>query len=127
MGCDIHIALEKQVADKWVLVNRVEGPARKRNYERFAKLAGVRGEGPAPKGLPADISAGAHLFATEWSEDGHSWSWLPMYEARRIWPETEWCGPAEKPPSDPEYYYFGIDTDTSRGRGLYRVIFWFDN
>jgi hypothetical protein len=74
VGCDIHIVLERQHADKWIgfrsfsplpkraleLHNMVEidvnsrsayayWKIENRDYDFFATLAGVRGEGPTPR------------------------------------------------------------------------------
>lgn len=49
--------------------------ARQRNYEVFAKLAGVRGPGPDPRGIPDDASDLTKLALDSWGRDGHSHSW----------------------------------------------------
>ena len=58
MGCDIHIVAERLTApDTWIGIrdfhsfhDKVGGwcfpAALERNYERFAALAGIRGDGP---------------------------------------------------------------------------------
>lgn len=78
MGADIHIVIEAlprgrtewvgvgttqfslnfidhytSDVDKWPTITRLSN----RNYTFFAALAGVRGEGPAPLGLPKDASS----------------------------------------------------------------------
>ena len=130
MGCDIHIAVEKKVRDGWVMVDRLHYQTNKdacnRNYRRFAKLAGVRGDGPEPKGLPADISESADLYVEEWEGDAHSHSWLPAEEAAKIFLETEY---EHEERSDyrkkyPLEHYFGIDDEKSSD---YRIVFFFDN
>lgn len=96
MGCDIHLILEYKYKGQWVGVHdfgsacavshylfhsntEKKDPtwsaywrAQGRNYRLFASLAGVRGEGPKPNGLPADISPLAEYAVTTWGEDGHS-------------------------------------------------------
>lgn len=65
MGTDIYIFLEFLlpngiwVADEYhqKTDNEMGLPATCRNYDVFAALAGVRGEGPKPKGLPIDVSS----------------------------------------------------------------------
>jgi hypothetical protein len=106
MGCDIHMVLEKQVKVRglfrWVGVNafpyvsgtiyrsdgaghhtasgHVHWDVRGRNYDLFAALAGVRGPGPAARGVPDDVSDLAYLEIGVWGEDGHSHSWGLMTE-----------------------------------------------
>jgi hypothetical protein len=63
--------------------------ARTRNYRRFAKLAGVRGDGPNPKGLPADASDLTLLVLSESNDDLHSHTWYSLREACLIWLRTD--------------------------------------
>ena len=56
-------------------------PIRERNYALFAALAGVRGPGPAPLGVPDDASDMARMAVEEWGGDGHSHSWLTLEAA----------------------------------------------
>ena len=92
MGCDIHVYLEKKFGDKWIGVQEVrhffhypapeEGKEPKKEYswvgaksrydDLFATLAGVRGVGPDPKGLPDDASEMVLAVATHWQSDGHT-------------------------------------------------------
>jgi len=46
-----------------------------RNYDLFASLAGVRGEGPHPKGIPDDIAPLTAGWIDSWGGDAHSHSW----------------------------------------------------
>lgn len=135
MGCDIHIVVEQKVGEKWVAcfipryhhdeAHKASFPcALTRNYQRFGKLAGVRTDGPAPRGLPDDISDTTKLLTDGWGEDGHSHSWLPLHEAIEVFQKTEWVGPAEYGADYPGYHYFNIDPDT---KADYRVVFWFDS
>lgn len=104
MGCDIHFVIERKLGDRWVGVYSTEStprlptiggrmvddlydrypPFKERNYAFFARLAGVRGDGPDPLGLPEDVSDLAHL---EFANDGdmHSHSYLPYEEFLRRW------------------------------------------
>jgi hypothetical protein len=142
VGCDIHMVLERRDHEKnrWVGIDTFLGGkagsydapycfarATSRNYRRFAQLAGVRGDGPAPLGLPADISETTDWMVRDWGADGHSHSWLPAADAARIFFETEWW--KDKEPNAfqkkwPESFYFGIE---SEHLGDFRLIFWFDN
>lgn len=146
MGCDIHMVLEKRFGEKWVgidtFVTHHRAPytvekgqmdwstpvARGRNYMRFARLAGVRGDGPEPRGLPADVSETSKALSDAWDGDGHSHSWLPLKDAARIWVETE-REPSEYATKYPESYFFNADVSdgSSEAETDYRVVFWFDN
>ena len=123
MGCDIHGWVERKVGDKWVAERELPDAATNRNYERFAALAGVRGDGPEARGLPTDISDTARMHANDWGVDGHSHSWLPVADALPIFLETargltDW---AQRYPSEE---FFGVDIDE---RHEWRIVFWFDN
>jgi len=129
MGCDIHGWVEKRAADKWVAFSELKD--RGRNYERFANLAGVRGAGPEPKGIPPDASDTVKLRIERDGSDGHSHSFLGIEDAYKIFRSTT---------SEEFYSYydaFGIDDDRDlknrckecgsiRG-SEFRLVFWFDN
>lgn len=125
MGCDIHIALERKVGNKWVMVNVMhwDRPCTKRDYRRFAALAGVRGEGPAPRGVPADVSDSAKLLIDDWGDDGHSHSWMTIEEAVPIFLATERV-PDEYGRTYPLGHYFGIDRAEHKS---HRIVFFFDS
>lgn len=147
MGCDIHLVLEKCHGDKWIAVDTFtpfhrqyaakdeamdgwSAPiARCRNYERFAALAGVRGNGPAPLGVPEDASDTARFFIEKWNCDGHSHSWLPLDTAAGVWAATERNELSDFAKQYPDSHYFNVDCSEGSGNemGDYRVIFWFDN
>lgn len=153
MGCDIHMVVERCVNGKWVGIDamhhlttrkRRHGDlgfaiplATDRNYERFAKLAGVRGDGPKPNGLPDDISDLTRLEVDYYGDDGHSHGWLPLKDAACLWSATEWrdgkLDPESYEAKFPEAHYFrceAIDAGGSSNRGRladYRLVFWFDN
>lgn len=84
MGADIHLFLERKAKikgeDKWVGLKKVPGPADNRNYRLFADLAGVRGEGPEPKGLPDDVSDLVWMESDYWDVDAHSHSHCSLTE-----------------------------------------------
>jgi hypothetical protein len=148
MGCDIHLVLEQRDGDKWVGVdtfvshNRAYAKdemdaysspiARQRNYNRFAALAGVRGKGPAARGIPDNASDTARFLVKSWASDGHSHSWLPMKEAAQIWLNTGYHDlkdAADFIKKYPECHYFNVDCSEGSGKSAddFRVVFWFDN
>lgn len=138
MGCDIHLVLERKHENRWIAVDTFIGHesayggawslpiALTRNYERFAALAGVRGDGPEPRGLPDDASETARYLADECGWDGHSHSWMPVKDAARIFAATEHAPPKPESTSSkcPAYYYFGAYDDSA---DEFRLVFWFDN
>ncbi|MHB1952354.1 MAG: hypothetical protein ACYCOU_01280 [Sulfobacillus sp.] len=125
MGCDIHVFLERRVHDRWVMVKELDGEGvSERNYKRFAALAGVRGDGPKPRGLPIDVSESTNLHADDWGTDGHSHSWLPVSEAAPIFLATgtnlsRWAH------EDPITCFFGERAADDPEN--HRIVFWFDN
>lgn len=128
MGCDIHGTVEKKVGDRWVMVDRLHysHPTTRRNYERFAALAGVRGDGPEPKGIPPDVSESTKLYIEEWGVDGHTHSFLDLVDAARLFLNTDHLG-KEIGKYEKEYpisHYFDVD---EANPGEYRLVFWFDN
>jgi hypothetical protein len=145
MGCDIHLTLEKRLGDKWICIDTFKSHqdsnghghsmpvAKDRNYKRFAALAGVRGAGPEPKGVPADVSDTTRYLINEWRGDGHSHSWLSLDEATRIFLDTQWAPPGHELPSfileHPDSHFFNVDCSHGSGEtvGDYRIVFWFDN
>jgi hypothetical protein len=164
MGCDIHLVLERKHKDKWVGVydygyrtlppgffekhyseegKYIEGrwfsyACKRRNYEAFAKMAGVRGEGPDPKGMPDDASDLSLMISDHWGIDGHSHSWLTLPEAVEIFLSCEedqanlWFAPdAETDVRRAACYlhYFGVDDIDQEYNRVedYRIVFWFDN
>jgi len=139
MGCDIHMVVEKQVGDRWIAIRLLDGyhcrpddewrspVARARNYERFAALAGVRGDGPPAKGVPEDLSETTRFLIEQYGNDGHSHSWLGIEEAIAIFKETEW-NPERLSKFNreyPDYFYFGLEREIDKGP--HRLVFWFDN
>jgi len=124
MGADIHIAIEKKVKDKWLMVTRLHWsrPGSQRNYKRFGVLASVRGHGMEPKGIPADASESTRLFVED--SDFHSHSWLPVVEASKIFLETEYGDVDGYIKDFPACHYFDLD-----GENLddYRIVFCFDS
>lgn len=140
MGTDIHGVVEHRRPDgTWIAIRTLDvvldeqgrehrPGASARNDERFAILAGVRGDGPASRGLPDDASDAARwLFEGRGHDDP---SWLPLDEATRILAMTD---PAEPfgPGGLPEFgnhgggndYEFGM---TSSEGPDDRLVFWFE-
>lgn len=125
MGCDIHGWVEVKVGDKYIAVKELK--SRERNYERFAKLAGVRDYAETsdgtPNGIPNDVSDTAGYDISEWGIDGHSHSYLPLEEAARIFLDTT-DKPDEYITKYPAIAFFDYeDEDLSNAR----LVFWFDN
>ncbi len=133
MAFDARGALPDQITGRaWASITN-------RNYELFAKLAGVRGEGPEPNGVPQDVSQLARVQLEGWNSDAHSVSYLSLREFTKRYCTCEHIisnaaadrlqgGDAFK---DTETICAGgydfddydeIDTDTD-----VRIIFWFDN
>lgn len=165
MGCDIHPILERKFKDKWIGMDdyayktsfdfdrsnnkwgppkftSAAGEIRSRNYARFAKFAGVRGEGQDPKGMPDDASDLAKWRCEEYGQDGHSHSWLTLREALDLCvaADIEHNMNATLADDAPQKthaveFYFGVEIDTEDydGKGPhdsidnYRLVFWFDN
>jgi hypothetical protein len=146
MGADIHMVLEQRFEDRWVglhdypYINKtaVESDsgtplsryffwkATNRNYKLFAAIAGVRGEGPDPKGVPDDASDLAHLAIESYGGDGHSHTWLSEEEAIRTWApyvlkDGDWVAPERRQKVGD---YLGMD---DVGRDQYRLVIFFDN
>lgn len=155
MGCDIHVVLEEKYEGEWVGVhacpyilhvkntndsgeNYVGWQATCRNYDFFAKLAGVRGKGPEPLGLPEDASALARMKADAWGADGHSHSYCSVREfvqkEMQTW-DSEFITAAIRKKfltgndgiRRRALELLGVDTNTDEDLDRFRVVFWFDN
>jgi hypothetical protein len=107
MGCDIHMYMEwrqgdgpwqiapchpkeeenqdDDVRDRWS-----DFVAAGRNYNVFGALAGVRRDGPSPKGLPDDVSPEVHSEVDSWNDDGHSHSWCTLEELEKALLDCEY-------------------------------------
>jgi hypothetical protein len=96
MGADIHMYAEKRLKNgEWATVQTFAPVAKRavgmapegsvydwmfyevqgRNYALFATLAGVRGFGRDPLGIPDDASALFKEYAQSWGSDAHSHSY----------------------------------------------------
>ena len=135
MSCSIHMTVERRVEGRWVCVNtmlHVEDDrhgfcfpvARTQIYRRFAALAGVRGDGPEPRGIPEDICPATRYQIDQMGVDGHSHSWLPLLDAVQILLATEPRRLSDFELRYPTCYYFGLE---SWPFNEYRLVFWFDN
>jgi hypothetical protein len=108
MGADIHIYIEWKVGDQpWVHDDghveedgRIKEAADSRNYSLFAKLAGVRGDGPDPKGIPDDVSPKTKIAVSQYGEGGHSHSYESLYDFMRLNREChlEYCKEENRSP-----------------------------
>lgn len=98
-----------------------------RNYHLFAMLAGVRGAGPDPKGVPDDASDLAKMGIASWGRDGHSHSYGLLSEVGAIFLLSS--GDPTEILSETRIKsildLFGLDYSESLDE--YRLIFWFDN
>ena len=126
MGCDIHGRVERKVGNKWVAERELTELGALRNYERFAKLAGVRGDGPEARGMPIDISDTARLHLESWGVDVHSCSYLPLGEAAGVFLATTF-GLTDWQRQYSTDTFFGVSIDGSDSRHERRLVFWFDN
>ena len=124
MGCDIHGWVEVQSSSgEWIGVYELDIS---RNYHLFGQLAGVRNEGPLPKGLPNDASAVVKWYFLECNPDEnyHSHSHLSLREASKVFVDTDYTidDYKRKYPEDAYFNWpYGVDVDKGR------IVFWFDN
>jgi hypothetical protein len=101
MGCDIHMYIETRVGDgEWQADQHHQHiidddgdhyipavNATGRNYQLFADLANVRGEGMfglEPLGLPDDVSDIVNKASDDWDVDGHSHSYISLKDFIKI-------------------------------------------
>ena len=118
MGCDIHVTLESKDDDEWWSLGA--GMVLDRNYRTFANLAGVRGDGPPPKGLPDKISwmawdKGGGKESLEGGFHSHSWSTI-----------EEWEEAIDDDAPEYQAILAAAKTLQSHGRET-KIVFWFDN
>jgi len=135
MGCDIHMILESRIKGIWIYDCDIPWQAdiTSRNYTFFGALAGVRYDGPAPRGLPDDVCPATRARAE--GEDWHSHSYGSAFNVYQEWCTTnlmpqqeDWvkhmftCGGygAGRPhATEPT---FGTLTNADQ-----RIVYWFDN
>lgn len=150
MGCDIHMILEVKANDKWIGLNTfqyfsrhaVEADmphselphtsqyffwlVRARNYTLFGKLAGVRTDGPEPRGVPEDASELARMIIEDWDCDGHSHSWGLLSEIGGLFLATyEPNKMVDDKRVDRMLGLFGLDEEAEPEN--YRLVYFFDN
>lgn len=130
MGCDIHIVFERRFTPTgpWVGVVSVDAlrmdsrpPCDNRNYAFFARLAGVRGDGPKALGLPDDAGELARFLAASWDGDGHSHSYVPLAAFVDAYNHS---GFGDKTTSEGPGHVTGLYIDDITH---WRAVFWFDN
>lgn len=107
---------------------------KQRNYQFFGALAGVRKDGPEPKGAPSDMSHLARMCVDGWGVDGHSHSHDTLHEFARRWLMTTRTTEVVAMRVIQEGMTFNqliskvignwIMDDTDKE---YRVVYWFDN
>lgn len=125
MGCDIHVCVEKKINGRWVMLNAPgwKSPCEERTYKRFAALAGVRGDGPKPRGIPKNASVATRFWLDKRAD--HSHSWLTMNDACKVFCETGFKPLSEWAKAYPAHYFFEIyDTEDPKD---YRIVFGFDS
>lgn len=171
MGADIHMYIEKRTSNgDWACVRNLNETLhskslsvlarassamndgfhaywnlRSRNYALFAALAGVRGDGPEPRGLPEDVSQLIEDEYEGWRGDAHSVSWYLASDFVRIYESV--TTPELLPDDEPlsEYVIARMEHGDRRAVEMflidkvslymndedsvndYRFVFWFDN
>jgi len=143
MGCDIHAHVEIKINDQWNYYAPVD---MWRQYDVFAKMAGVRGTEDAispPKGLPDDVSTLTRMHVDSYGFDGHSHSWLNFdeimqlvgyFKHRNIKPwGCYFCSDGKYTLFDVYLFGNGIEglreypSDYPKALQDVRLVFWFDN
>lgn len=86
MGCDIHLHIEVKISGVW---HHWASPYVKRDYQLFAKMAGVRNCGitdpiSKPKGMPDNPTFTTEFECKRWGADGHSHSWFGFTEIKEL-------------------------------------------
>jgi len=161
MDCDIHIVLERKneyTDGKWVGVRELSGfhtrildlwghkrigfKLKRRDYDFFNEIAGVRGDGSSfgyePRGVPDDASDLTRMYLNYWGADAHSESWLTAEELQG--PLVMCKGGSDKevaklvaarmadPLGNIEMVASYLDDDISKENAHeWRIVFWFDN
>jgi hypothetical protein len=127
MGCDIHTYVEALIDGEWIFLCELDLG---RDYALFSVLANVRNYDGIEcvsgdhKGFPESASDVVRDKYERWGDDGHSHSFLDLYEISdaRILYEDEvepgsWPEDLERLSKIQEIPYI---EDT-------RIVFWFDN
>lgn len=137
MGCDIHLHTEVKLNGRW---EHYSTPLIKRDYELFAKMAGVRGEETPiskAKGLPDDMNYLTNFDAIRCDGYAHSHSWLNAEEIAAL---IYWIEESRKIVGwDFANEYFGylfgsgwqdfnnFPADRPEGLEDIRFVFWFNS
>jgi len=119
MRWDIHIALEKFVNEKWVMVERLHEPSVK-SFPLFAALVDANGSD-----FPMDASESTLLWKDEIEgDDFHSYSSMYVVDAAPIFVEhmRDFLAYAKKDPYD---FFFNIQRNDNPFD--YRIVFWFES
>lgn len=154
MGCDIHCHIEVKIRGRW---EHYSAPNVERNYDLFARMAGVRERTDSgivpiaqPRGFVEDPSTITRIDYEHGKEDWHSVSWLTGAEVEALIDEqrpTEPGAGATEIERTRSYYHpwatwrrgglgylFGSIFDAKRYPEDYpdgvedcRLVFWFDN
>lgn len=93
-----------------------------RHYDAFGALAGVRRDGPKPKGLPANLSDLAKLTITD-NIDLHSHTWYTLAEAIEIFATVQHWDRNFETLMPSRFTYLANGENTAN----FRVLFAFDN
>jgi len=166
MGADIHTYIERKMpSGNWAFMANLDCVlyskalwssdtpkfvhgfyvVNSRNYELFARLASVRGDGRDPQGLPEDVSEMVQMYADGWAGDGHSHSWLSASDFADDYYGVQAIESGEEEPMT-EYHQNTLKVDKNyavlqflqemcgvSGIGEvtqaneFRFVFWFDN
>ncbi|MEQ1653257.1 MAG: hypothetical protein ABL897_12270 [Hyphomicrobium sp.] len=134
MGADVPIVVELKTPAGWLGVWASDtGPSvwsstgetlaiTWRDYDLFGRLAGVRREGPAPKGWPQDVSSLAAWCAQDNGGDYHSLTWYTLAETLAIYNAADsWAGTKKSRKFEASDFSYSADY------GEVRVLFAFDN
>lgn len=130
MGCDIHLVIERRRKDdkEWIGVFSSDDcpgdrpPIARRDYDFFAAVAGVRGQGPNyPRNVPEDISDLAWQNYMRCPTDHHSASHMSAAEFCATYLKVN---PTKGRTEFAAYDLLGVSDEE---HAEYRVVFWFDN
>ena len=110
------------------------GRLRRRDYDFFGRLAGVRRDGPDPNGVPPDASVMTQRVVARWEGDGHSHGHMSLREfvKRKIITDVTIADAAKSKlqGGDPIAEYLGDCGDEFNDITLddnTRVVYWSDN
>ena len=86
MCCNIHLHTEVKINGVW---HHYSCLYVHRNYQVFAKMAGVKNDGSIipivpPRGLPEDATDLTLFNNQHWGKDGHDHSWLSAEEITQL-------------------------------------------